>query len=123
MRSSTAVASLALAALLALALAACGSSSTSGTASAGSTVSTGGFQSPTSESLGGGKRGGTLVVLNESDFESLDPGTTYYDIDYEVVLATQRPLYSQKPNSVEPTPDVASGPAEISPDNKTVTVH
>jgi peptide/nickel transport system substrate-binding protein len=126
MRPITAVASLALAALLAVALAACGSSATSSTGNtegASGTVSTGGFQSPTTESLTAGKRGGTLVVLNESDFESLDPGNTYYDIDYEVVLATQRPLYSHKPNSVEPSPDIASGPAEISADNKTVTVH
>jgi peptide/nickel transport system substrate-binding protein len=127
MRSIRTAAAAALAAVLALGLAACGSSSSgsgsSTTASTASAFSTGGFQSPASESLTGGKRGGTLTVLQETDFEHLDPGITYYALDYEVVFATQRPLYSNKPNSVEPTPDLASGAPEISADNKTVTVH
>ncbi len=81
-----------------------------------------GFQSPTTESLGG-KHGGTLVVLNETDFEHLDPGIAYFSVDYAVVFATQRPLYSNKPNTAtEATPDMAEGPPEISSDNKTVTV-
>jgi peptide/nickel transport system substrate-binding protein len=129
MKSIRTIAAAALVAALALVLAACGSSSSStssGTSSSssttGSTISTGGFQSPTTESLTGGKRGGTLTVLDESDFEHLDPGIAYYSLDYEVVFATQRPLYSQKPNSTEPTPDMAEGQPEISADNKTVTV-
>ncbi len=115
-----------VAAALALALAACGSSSSGSsgtTASGASVISTGGFQSPTTQSLTGGKRGGTLEVLDESEFEHLDPGITYYSLDYEVVFATQRPLYSQKPNTTEPSPDMASGPPEISGGGKTVTVH
>jgi peptide/nickel transport system substrate-binding protein len=41
-----------------------------------------------------------------------------------VVFATQRPLYSNKPNTAtEASPDMASGPPEISSDNKQVTVH
>jgi peptide/nickel transport system substrate-binding protein len=126
MRSIRKATAAVLVAGLALALAACGSSSSSGGSSAttagGSALSTGGFQSPTTQSLTGGKRGGTLTVLNEADFEHLDPGVAYYAIDYEVVFATQRPLYSQKPNSTEPSPDMAAGPPEISADNKTVTV-
>ena len=40
------------------------------------------------------------------------------------MYATQRPLYSYKPNTfAAPTPDLASSPPEISPDRKTVTVH
>jgi peptide/nickel transport system substrate-binding protein len=127
MRSISIVAGAALAAAATILLPACGSSGSSGTSSTAangaSAISTGGFQSPTTEQLSGGKRGGTLVVLNESDFEHLDPGIAYYSVDYEVVYATQRPLYSQKPNSTEPTPDMASGPPEISSANKTVTVH
>jgi len=125
MRSIRVPAATALAMTLVLALAACGSSSSgSGNSGSGaSAVSTGGFQSPTTQALTGGKRGGTLVVLNESDFESLDPGVAYYNVDYEVVFATQRPLYSQEPNSVEPSPDMASGAPEVSSDEKTVTVH
>ena len=130
MSSTRAVMAIGLAALFALVLAACGSSSSStgsSSSSAGANganlISTGGFQSPTTQSLTGGKRGGTLEVLDESDFEHLDPGIAYYALDYEVVFATQRPLYSNKPNSVEPTPDIASGTPEVSTDNKTVTVH
>ncbi|HXD55429.1 MAG TPA: ABC transporter substrate-binding protein [Solirubrobacteraceae bacterium] len=109
-------------------LVACGSSGSGGAAASRGTeaaaLSSGGYQSPLSEPLTGGKRGGTLRVLAETDFEHLDPGIAYYSIDYEVIYATQRPLYSFKPNTeTEPTPDVASGPPEISADNRTVTVH
>ncbi len=118
-------------ATFALALAACGSSSTTTSGSPGSAaggesaaLSSGGFKSPLNEPLTGGKRGGTLQVLAESDFEHLDPGIAYYAIDYEVVFATQRPLYSFKPNTeTEASPDMASGPPVISSDSKTVTVH
>jgi peptide/nickel transport system substrate-binding protein len=127
MKSIKMVVAAGLVAGLALLLAACGSSgSSSGSStggSGGSALSTAGIQSPTTESLTGGKRGGTLTVLDETDFEHLDPGVAYYNLDYEVVFATQRPLYSQKPNSTEPSADMAAGPPEISADKKTVTVH
>jgi peptide/nickel transport system substrate-binding protein len=129
MRSIRTVAAVALAAALALALAACGSSSTSSTSttssttSASSALSTSGYKSPLTEPLTGGKRGGTLQVLQEIDFEHLDPGIAYFSVDYAVVFATQRPLYSQKPNSTEETPDMAEGPPEVSNGGKTVTVH
>ena len=55
------------------------------------------------ETLTGGKHGGTLNVLDEKDFEHLDPGIAYYALDYTVVFATQRPLYLFKPNT-EPKP-------------------
>ncbi|HSZ15316.1 MAG TPA: ABC transporter substrate-binding protein [Solirubrobacteraceae bacterium] len=70
-----------------------------------------------------GKRGGTLTVLQETDFEHLDPGLAYFSVDYAVVFATQRPLYSQKPNATVETPDMAEGAPEISNGGKTVTVH
>ena len=127
MRSIRTLAAVALAAGLALALAACGSSSstssTSTTASASSALSSSGYKSPLTEPLTGGKRGGSLQVLQEIDFEHLDPGIAYFSVDYAVVFATQRPLYSQKPNSSEATPDMAEGPPEISNGGKTVTVH
>ena len=41
-----------------------------------------------------------------------------------VQYAVNRTLYSFKPDdSVKPVPDLATGPPEISSDNKTVTVH
>src|SRR5438309_10857498 len=122
MRSIKTVAVLAIAALIPLVLAACGSSSSS--KSAANSVSTSGYQSPSTESLTGGKHGGTLTVLNESDFEHIDPGIAYFSLDYTVVFATQRPLYSNKPNTTsEASPDMAASAPEISSDNKTVTVH
>src|ERR1700722_4465465 len=126
MWSSKSIAALLGAVALAFAAAACGSSessSTGGSTSANSGLESGGYMSPVTESLTG-KKGGKLVVLQETEFEHLDPGISYYNLDYPVVFATQRPLYSYKPNNEnEPTADVASGPAEISSDNKTVTIH
>lgn len=68
------------------------------------------------------KHGGTLTVINQGDFQQIDPGASYYQFDYMVDYATQRPLYSFKPSETHATPDLASGPPQISPDNRTVTV-
>ncbi len=125
MRSIRPIIVTALVGLAAVALTACGSSSESGSstsASAASTLVPAGYQSSVNESLGG-KRGGTLQVLQEADFEHLDPGMTYFALDYTVVFATQRPLLSNKPNSNQPSPDMASSEPEVSADDKTVTVH
>jgi peptide/nickel transport system substrate-binding protein len=132
MRSIRLVASVALVTGLALLLAACGSSnsststtsssSTPAGASASAALNTGGYKSPLTEAETG-KTGGTLTVLQEIDFEHLDPGIAYFSVDYAVVFATQRPLYSQKPNSTVATPDMAEGQPEISNGGKTVTVH
>jgi peptide/nickel transport system substrate-binding protein len=127
MRSIRSVAGAALVTGLALLLAACGSSnsstsSTSSSSGSASALSTSGYKSPLTEPETG-KRGGTLTVLQETDFEHLDPGIAYFSVDYAVVFATQRPLYSQKPNSTEATPDMAEGAPEISGGGKTVTVH
>ncbi len=60
-----------------------------------------GVQTPLTEPQSGGKRGGTLTVLDHEDFEHLDPGQAYFALDYEVIDVTQRPLYSNKPNTLE----------------------
>jgi peptide/nickel transport system substrate-binding protein len=116
------------AALLALAVASAGALSAcgSGSSPSGGTgpPAANGIQSPKTESQSGGKRGGTLTVLNHEDFENIDPGIAYGSIDYEALSATQRPLFSYKPNTfAEPSPDLASEPAQISSDAKTITVH
>jgi peptide/nickel transport system substrate-binding protein len=130
MRSIRTLMPAALVVVLGLLLAACGSSSSSSstgasaTGSSGGIPSTGGIQNPTTQSLTDGKKGGTLNVLDETDFEHLDPGIAYYSLDYEVVFATQKPLLSNKPNTAtEAAPDMASAQPEISNSNKTVTVH
>jgi peptide/nickel transport system substrate-binding protein len=109
--------------LVSLALTACGSSS-GATPGASGIKAPPGVQTPLSESQTGGVHGGTLTVLNHQDFEHLDPGQAYSSVDYEAVYATQRPLYSYKPNTfATPTPDLASGPPQISADGRTITVH
>jgi peptide/nickel transport system substrate-binding protein len=127
MTSKKPLAAVACAVLLALALAACGSSTTSSSSSSSSSanpLSSSGYQSPTTESLTCATRGGTLNVLDESDFEHLDPGIAYYALDYTVVYATQSPLYMFKPNTeTEASPLMASAQPEISNGGKTVTVH
>ncbi len=108
-----------------LGLAACGSSSSSSStpSSTGIKVAAG-IQTPATESLTGGKKGGELTVLNHEDFEHIDPGASYFAIDYEAVYATQRPLYSYKPNSfAKPVPDMAEGEPEISANKEMITVH
>lgn len=63
------------------------------------------------EELFDGKRGGTLTVYDHTDFPNLDPGEAYDDISYQVIYATQRPLFSYRPNqSSVPSPDLASAP-------------
>jgi peptide/nickel transport system substrate-binding protein len=68
--------------------------------------------------------GGTLNVISAEGWEHLDPGASYFQIDYLVVYATQTPLYMFTPTSpTKPVPLLASGPAIASADGKTVTVH
>lgn len=111
---------------LALVVAACGSSSSSGT-SGTATASSPALkpaQNGSGEKLGGGKRGGTLTVYDHEDFEHLDPGQSYFSLDYEVIYATQRPLYIFPPNSsTKAIPDMASGPPKESNGGRTVTVN
>ena len=114
-------------AALSLLLAACGSSGSGGGSTASSLanpLSSGGYSSPTSEPLTCATHGGTLNVLDESDFEHLDPGIAYYALDYTVVYATQSPLYMFKPNTeTEPSPLMAASQPEISNGGKTITIH
>jgi peptide/nickel transport system substrate-binding protein len=124
MRSLRTILLVAVAGGLAVALAACGSSSSSssGTANSGSSVPAG-VQTPVNESLTGGKRGGVLNEVQSEDFEHLDPGQAYFQLDYQITSATQRSLYSYKPNTFsEVTPDIAEGEPEISDGNKLITI-
>ena len=76
------------------------------------------------QTLTDGKKGGTLTVFQHEDFQHLDPGESYFSLDYDVIYATQMPLYIFPPNNSSTTvPDLACGPAQISDGGKTVTVH
>src|SRR3954452_7185497 len=93
-----------IAGVAALALTACGSSNNSSSKSS-SSASGGAPIAPSSDQ----KKGGTLKVQSSEGFEHLDPGQSYFQIDYGVVYAVQRPLFSFKPD--DPTnaqPDLAS---------------
>jgi peptide/nickel transport system substrate-binding protein len=75
----------------------------------------------------GQKRGGTITLLSSESFVSMDPGSSYFQLDYEVVYDTHRLLYSWLPDKAptapgQPAPDLAAGPPRISPDRKTVTI-
>jgi peptide/nickel transport system substrate-binding protein len=70
-----------------------------------------------------GKEGGKLTMLWTDDVDNIDPGITYYQMGYMVSYATQRPLYSWKPDDGEtPVPDLAEATPQISQDGRTVTV-
>src|SRR6188472_669887 len=69
------------------------------------------------------KRGGTITVLSAGDVDHIDPGEAYYSFTYEISYATQRPLLSYRPNSINAIPDLASAMPKYSNGNKTVTVH
>src|SRR4051794_33942554 len=67
--------------------------------------------------------GGSLTMLASGDIDYLDPGRTYYTFGEMVTLATNRPLYSFKPDdALHPVPDLAADQPQISDDQKTVTV-
>jgi peptide/nickel transport system substrate-binding protein len=128
--------------LLAMGVMSCGSGSSTATQSAGSSTAQGRStvsgtlaekpgENPAGEVLTGPtkKRGGALTVYTSQDFEHLDPGETYFTLDYGVMYATQRPLFSYKPNSANVlSPDLATelpttANGGITDDGKTVTVH
>jgi peptide/nickel transport system substrate-binding protein len=70
-----------------------------------------------------GKVGGKLTMLWTDDVDNIDPGITYYQMGYLVGYATQRPLYSYKPEDGEHSvPDLAESDPQVSADGKTVTV-
>ena len=69
------------------------------------------------------KTGGKLTVLWAGDVDFIDCGRTYGQMGLFICSATQKPLYSYKPDdSTTMVPDLAEGPPEVSADGKTVTV-
>jgi peptide/nickel transport system substrate-binding protein len=127
MRALRTIVLTALAVAAMTALAACGSSSsssgTASTASTGSSSLPAGVKNPVDETLTGGKKGGVLNEVQAEDFEHLDPGQAYFQLDYQITNATQRSLYSYKPNTFsQTTPDMAESEPKISDGNKLITI-
>ena len=120
MRRRTAVVAGIAAGALAFVAAGCGG----GGSSSSSSSSTGGVQGANHTLMqSGGKKGGTITILSNGDVDHLDPGAAYYQFTYAITYVTQRPLLAYKPNSIQPTPDLASAMPTISKDGKTITVH
>src|SRR3954469_7362271 len=95
-----------------LVLAACGSDDNNSSSS-----------SSASKPASGAKQGGNLKVLYAADVDFIDPGVTYYQYGFNVAFATQRPLFSYKPDDASKSvPDLADGPAQVSSDGKTITI-
>ena len=117
--------------LLPAGLAACGSTSASRPSDVRSSLTSllKPGENPAEEKLTGRRRGGTLTVYSANDFDSLDPGESYYVLDYAVDYATQRPLFSYMPNNASTVvpdmaafmPTIANG--GITDGGRTVTVH
>lgn len=118
-----------IAVLTALGLAACGSSSTSSSSSSSPKLPLKAGENPVGQQLYGKKKGGTLTVYQSEDFEHLDPGEAYFVLDYNVMYATQRPLFVYAPNSTTKlVPDLATAiPTQsnggVTDGGRTVTVH
>jgi hypothetical protein len=53
-------------------------------------------------------------VLYSADVDNIDPGITYYQYGFNVVYATQRPLYSYKPDDAETCSRTSPGPRRTS---------
>jgi peptide/nickel transport system substrate-binding protein len=71
----------------------------------------------------GAKTGGKLTVLWAGDVDFIDCGRTYYQMGVFLCSATQKALYSYKPDdATNMVPDLAEGPPQVSEDGKTVTV-
>ena len=108
---TTGVAAIAVA--LSLGVAACGGSDTGG--------EDGGTKPGAPQP--GAKQGGKLTALWTGDVDFADCGRTYYQMGYFICNATQKPLYSYKPDDqVTLVPDLADKLPEISEDGKTVTI-
>jgi peptide/nickel transport system substrate-binding protein len=73
---------------------------------------------------GGEKKGGTLTVLTNGDVDdALDPGYSYYQLDFIYNYAVERPVISYKPDDLaKASPDLASEYPTVSKDGKTVTI-
>jgi peptide/nickel transport system substrate-binding protein len=73
-----------------------------------------------------GVKRGTLLVQNSSDVEALDPGIAYAAADFALLRGLVRELYSfdsrvQGEASLQPVPDLADGPYQLSADGRTYT--
>jgi peptide/nickel transport system substrate-binding protein len=69
-------------------------------------------------------QGGTLTMLTNGDVDDkLDPGYSYYQLDFIYTNSTQRAVLGNKPDdTTKASPDFAASYPTVSKDGKTVTV-
>jgi len=77
-----------------------------------------------SDSGGKASSGGTLTMLTNGDVDdALDPGYSYYQLDFIYTSATQRGVLGYKPDdTTKASPDLATEYPTVSKDGKTVTI-
>ena len=73
-----------------------------------------------------GVKRGTLRVYSHSDVDALDPGVAYAGLDFALLRGMVRELYSfdtrvEGERSLQPVPDLADGPYQLSDDGRTYT--
>jgi peptide/nickel transport system substrate-binding protein len=71
-----------------------------------------------------GVKRGTLRVFNHGDVDALDPGIAYAAADLALLRGMVRELYSfdsrlEGERALQPVPDLADGPYQLSPDGRT----
>ncbi|MBE2320827.1 hypothetical protein DVA67_033015 [Solirubrobacter sp. CPCC 204708] len=116
MRRSARTTGVALLAVLSIGLAACGGGDGD---SGGDAKKTATENTPPKNA----KVGGKLTALWTGDVDFIDCGRTYFQMGLFICSATQKSLYSYKPDDpVNMVPDLAEGAPEVSEDGKTVTI-
>ena len=121
----------ATAAALALGLSACAGSTTPGTTPSGTAGGGGGGTTPTANAAlsavfnPSDKKGGTLRFGISSDWDSVDPGDTYYGLSWDFLRNYARQLVSFKSapgkEGAQLVPDLATSLGKASDGNKTWT--
>ncbi|WP_232668390.1 ABC transporter substrate-binding protein [Pseudonocardia sp. TRM90224] len=115
----------AMGAVVAIGLAGCGGGTTTGGGSSGS-----GAAPAANAAIGkifnpSDKKGGTLKFANSGDWDSIDPGDTYYGYSWDFIRLYTKALVTFKngpaKESLEIAGDLAEGPGVASDDNKTWT--
>jgi peptide/nickel transport system substrate-binding protein len=110
----------------ALLLAACGGGGPSGEQAPGTQASASGFNAASTSVVNpSDKKGGTLKFANAADWDSIDPGDTYYAYSWNFIRLYGRSLmmFKSAPGKEgnQLVPDLAEGPGQASEDAKTWT--
>jgi peptide/nickel transport system substrate-binding protein len=110
----------------AMLLAACGGAGTGGTQEPGTQASASGFNAASTGVVNPSEtKGGTLKFANLGDWDTLDPGETYYQYSWNFARLYGRALmmFKSAPGKEgnQVVPDLAEGPGEASEDAKTWT--